>query len=89
MAIANIKTNCDDPMHFVNPSVIDQSSLKDIRDVNINAGLPKEERMLEFVSQISNPYCWRHGDYVVKNSFADTDITLEDRILSYLRMKYK
>ncbi|MDE7313914.1 MAG: hypothetical protein K2N87_20210 [Eubacterium sp.] len=32
------------------------------------------------VRQIGNPCCYRHGDYVVKVSFADTDVTLEDRI---------
>ena len=42
---------------------------------------------LDFIRQIGNPYCYRHGKYVVKVSFTDTDVTLEDRMLSYIRSK--
>ena len=38
-----------------------------------------------FVEQIKNPYCFRCGDAVVKTSFLDTDVTLEDCVESYLR----
>lgn len=61
--------------------------LKDIQEVTVNAQLPKKERMIDFISQIGNPYCYRHGAYVVKVSFADTDTTLEERMISYMRAK--
>ena len=41
----------------------------------------------DFIRQIGNPYCYRHGKYVVKVSFADTDISLEDRLEAYIRTK--
>ena len=47
----------------------------------------KMMRILDFMRQIGNPYCYRHGKYVVKISFTDTDVTLEDRLLSYIRSK--
>ena len=74
-------------MRAVNPATVDRSTLKDIRDVHINTELPKKERILDFIRQIGNPYCYRHGDYVVKVGFADTDVSLEERMLSYIRMK--
>ena len=74
-------------MRSVNPATVDRSMLKDIRDVHINTGLPKKERILDFIRQIGNPYCYRCGDYVVKVAFADTDVSLEERMLSYIRMK--
>ena len=74
-------------MQAVNPGTVDRSALKDIRDVHVNTELPKKDRILDFVRQIGNPYCYRHGDYVVKVGFADTDVTLEDRMLSYIRTK--
>lgn len=74
-------------MQSVNPGTVDRSALKDIRDVHVNTELPKKERILDFIRQIGNPYCYRHGDYVVKVGFADTDVTLEDRMLSYIRSK--
>lgn len=74
-------------MKAVDSRTVDRSVLKDIRDVHVNTELPKKERILDYIRQIGNPYCYRHGDYVVKVSFADTDVTLEDRMLSYIRSK--
>ena len=67
---------------------VDPETLRDIREVRIKADLPKRERMLDFIRQIGNPYCYRHGKYVVKVSYTDTDVTLEQRMLSYIRSKY-
>ena len=74
-------------MQEVDVRTVDRGSLRDIRDVEINAGLPKGERILDFIRQIGNPYCYRHCDYVVKISFTDTDVTLEERMLAYIRSK--
>ena len=74
-------------MQEVDVRTVNREALRDIRDVEINASLPKRERILDFIRQIGNPYCYRHGDYVVKISFTDTDVTLEERMLSYIRSK--
>ncbi len=75
-------------MKNVDIRTVDIDTLRDIRDVTVNIDLPKEERILDFIRQIGNPYCYRHGKYVVKISFTDTNVTLEQRMLSYLRSKY-
>jgi hypothetical protein len=74
-------------MQNVDLRTVDPDMLRDIRDVKVNTALPKRERILDFIRQIGNPYCYRHGKYVVKVSFTDTDVTLEDRMLSYIRLK--
>ena len=74
-------------MQNVDIRTVDPNTLRDIRDVQIDTSLPKKERALDFIRQIGNPYCYRCGKYVVKVSFADTDITLEDRMLAYIRSK--
>ena len=74
-------------MQNVDIRTVDPTTLRDIRDVEINTALPKKERILDFIRQIGNPYCYRHGKYVVKVSFIDTDVTLEDRMISYIRSK--
>ena len=74
-------------MQNVDIRTVDPETLRDIRDVTVNADLPKRERILDFIRQIGNPYCYRHGKYVVKVSFTDTDVSLEDRMLSYIRSK--
>lgn len=76
-----------DAMQNVDIRTVDPETLTDIRDVEVNTELPKRERILDFIQQIGNPYCYRHGKYVVKISFTDTDVTLEDRMLAYLRNK--
>ncbi len=74
-------------MQNVDIRTVDPDTLRDIRDVEVNTALPKKERILAFIRQIGNPYCYRHGKYVVKVSFIDTDVTLEDRMLAYIRSK--
>ena len=74
-------------MQNVDIRTVDPDTLRDIRDVEVNTALPKKERILDFIRQIGNPYCYRHGKYVVKISFTDTDVTLEDRMLAYIRSK--
>ena len=74
-------------MQNVDIRTVNPDTLRDIRDVEVNTALPKKERILDFIRQIGNPYCYRHGKYVVKVSFTDTDVTLEDRMLSYIRSK--
>lgn len=87
MAVQMLTASDLKKLQSVNPETVDRSALKDIREVHINTELPKKERILDFIRQIGNPYCYRHGDYVVKVGFADTDVTLEDRMLSYIRSK--
>ena len=74
-------------MQSVDVRTVDRESLKDIRDVKVNTDLPKRERILDFIRQIGNPYCYRHGNFVVKVGFTDTDVTLEERMIAYIRSK--
>ena len=62
---------------------ISRSDLVDIRQVKIDPALSKQDRIRSFVSQIGNPYCYLDGDVVVGVSYADTEISLEDRLKSY------
>lgn len=70
----------------VDVRTVDPDTLVDINDIKINAKLPKKERVLDFMEQIKNPYCYRCGKVVVKISFNDTGVTLEDRLESLLGM---
>ena len=63
---------------------VDRSALVDINSVKIDQSLPRAERIKSFVDQIGDPYCYLDGDVVVGISYADTDVSLEDRIRSYI-----
>ena len=66
---------------------VDHNTLVDIRDVKVNTALPKRERAIDFIRQIGNPYCYKHGKYVVKVGFSDTEVSLEERLAGYIRSK--
>lgn len=70
----------------VDVRTVNPDTLVDIGDIKVNTKLPKEERILDFIRQIGNPYCYRCGKVVVKISFNDTNATLEDRMENLLRM---
>ena len=74
-------------MQNVDIRTVDPAGLRDIRDVKVNTDLPKRERILDFIRQIGNPYCYRCGKYVVKISFSNNGKQLEDCLLSYLQSK--
>jgi hypothetical protein len=50
----------------------------DIRDVNVDKNLPRQDRIAEFVRQIKNPYHFRCGKFVVTARFAEDGPSLED-----------
>jgi len=68
----------------VDVRTVDPAALVDIRDISIDTGLPRQERLLDYLRQIKNPYCYKHGKTVIKVKFADTEATLEDQLENFL-----
>jgi len=60
-------------------------TLVDIRNVNVDKSLPREERIAEFVRQIKDPYCFRCGEFIVNTSFSEAGPILEDCLMGILR----
>ena len=71
-------------MKNIDLNTVDRDELVDIRDVKVNTALPKRERAIDFIRQIGNPYCYKHGKYVVKVGFSDTEVSLEERLAGYI-----
>ena len=67
-----------------NTRSIDRSSLRDINGVVLDPSLPKEERMKSFVEQIGNPYCYLDDGIVVQIAYADTQVSLQERLDTYV-----
>ena len=76
-----------DTLSAVDIKTVDPEQLVDIRDISIHTELPREERVLDFIRQIRNPYCFRHGKFVVKIGFSEAakETTMEEQFESYLR----
>lgn len=72
-------------MEKVDIRTVDKGTLVDRGNVKIDKNMSREERILSYIEQIKNPYCYLDNGVVVKISFIDTDITLEDRLEEYVR----
>ncbi|WP_313070066.1 DUF6870 family protein [Lacrimispora sp.] len=67
--------------------LVDIEDLVDIRTVNIDMDLPKDQRIQSFIKQIKNPYLFRCGDMVIQSVFSDTEITLDERLKQFFRIE--
>ena len=66
-------------MKEVDIRAVDREALVDIKDVKINTELSDTERMIDFMQQIRNPYCYLCNGMVVKTRFVGKQ-SLEDCI---------
>lgn len=49
---------------------VDPEKLVDIESVVIRTDLPDKERVMDFIQQIKNPYCYLYKGMIVKVSFS-------------------
>ena len=65
---------------------VDPNTLVDAGSVSVDMDLPRAERMRAVVDQmLGNPYFMRSGTIAVKVAFADTGVSFDERMESYLR----
>lgn len=67
--------------------LVEIEDLVDIRTVNIDMDLPKDQRIQSFIKQIKNPYLFRCGDMVIQSVFSETEITLDERLKQFFRIE--
>lgn len=63
---------------------VEINDLVDIKDIHIDGELPEKERIMDFIKQIKNPYCFKCNNVVIKVTFSDSKETMEDRLEKYL-----
>ena len=72
-------------MRSVDVRTVDRDQLVDATRIRIDEGLPKEERVREFVRQVKNPYCFRVGNVVVKNVYSNDGVSLRERFEQFAK----
>lgn len=75
-----IKAMAEVDIRDVNPA-----ELVDIADITVDTSLPKKQRLLNYIEQVKNPYCFKSNGMVVKISFAGKR-SLEECLCSYISM---
>lgn len=71
-------------MKNVDVRTVDKSTLVDINTVEIDTSLPPTERIIDYIRQIKNPYCYLDHGMVVKVSFAGKR-SMEEALRHYIR----
>ena len=60
-----------------------KENLVDISTVKINDTLPPEQKVISFLEQIKNPYCFLCGETPVRICFADEAPSLDKLLANY------
>lgn len=70
-------------MSRTNVEEADRDRLADILDINIDTASPAPLRLLEYLRQIKNPYCFMCGKVPVKISFSEDGDALETLLIEH------
>lgn len=61
----------------------------EISSIKIDRRKPSNERILDFIAKVKNPYIFKVNGKLVRMSFSDTDKTAEDCLTNVLKNLYK
>lgn len=74
-----------DTLRSVDIRSVDKQSLVDLNSVLIDESKPVQERVLSFLQQIKNPYCFRIGDVAVKVNYKSDGPSFQQNFEDLLR----
>jgi hypothetical protein len=67
-------------MKDIDIRTVDKNQLVDLNSVVIDESRPVQERMVSFIQQIGNPYCFRVGDVAVKVVYKENGPTFQQNL---------
>ena len=68
-------------MKNVDIRTVELHILEDLDKIEVDKSLTKEERLLDFITKIKNPFCFICNGMVVKTSYSNTKDSLEDKLV--------
>ena len=88
MKIDKLKEKLD---KFENTSLseVNINDVDEITDIKINKRKSSNERILDFLNSVKNPYVFKLNGKLIKISFSDTNVTADDCLTSVLNKLYK
>ena len=72
-----------DELSRVEVGVSEFDDLKNIDEIAIENSLDANQRVLDFIEKMGNPYCFYCGEILVRINFDSTGIDLRTRLLNY------
>lgn len=68
---------------------IDISTIKDISELKISKRKSSNERILDFINSVDNPYIFKIGDKLVQIEFTNNNRTADECITNVIRSIYQ
>ena len=68
-------------MKKVDIRTVELNILEDLDKIDVDKSLTKEERLLDFITKIKNPFCFICNGMVVKTSYSNTKDSLEYKLV--------
>ena len=68
---------------------VNPDDIPDINEIKIDRRKPKEERILDFLSQVENLYVFKVNGHLVQIGFTNNGKTAEDCLTNVLKDLYK
>ncbi|WP_455714860.1 DUF6870 family protein [Anaerosporobacter sp.] len=73
-------------MSQVDVATVNPDDLVDIREVQIDNSLTDEEKIMDYIEKIKNPYVFKYGKYIIKLEFNnESGVTLEEVLEELVR----
>lgn len=82
--IEKVEKYKDMDLNDVNPD-----DIPDINEIKIDRRKTKEERILDFLSQVENPYVFKINGHLVQIGFTDNGKSAEDCLTNVLKDLYR
>lgn len=61
----------------------------EITDIKVNKRKSRNERILDFLNEVKNPYIFKMNGRLIQIAFADTDRTAEECLTNVIKNLYK
>ena len=75
-------------LYEVDVTTVDKYALPDVSQYQFDKSLSQEERIEEIIKVTGgNPYCFRHGDTLIKLEFDETKPPLQEVFANFLKRK--
>lgn len=74
----------DIPLSEININEVDE-----ITDIKVNKRKSSNERILDFLNTVKNPYVFKHNGKLVRIGFSDTDKTADECLTNVLKNLYR
>lgn len=68
---------------------ISDNDIDDIKDIKIDRRKPSNERILDFLNKVKNPYVFKINGRIVRMRFSETNLTADDCLTRMLKNLYR